>query len=780
MFGTYLILLLLSITIGITLAFFSNSDFASKFLGTSGRVKIEAVGDGNKSIEDNIPNSCNLEIRLDRDYGVLIPNMPITIYANCKVYRSTTKPLLRANFAVTIIESNGNPVDADSDDEDITMDITNQIITRIEENANWYMHSDGYYYLVDTQNGANSVLTECDATEGDIIVPFLNGKSVTVPSYIDDSYSGLGIKIKIIFQAIQNFIPDDNGIRMSNTITNSLKIFNEFKTTLYESSPISWFNTSVSSDGIVSVSAKENVTYPEYLRLPEKDASGRTITKISSNLVNGNASIRNVYIPSTYTSMDNSAFAYSSLLTVDMSDSNIAVIESHAFNQSGLVSINLPKVLLEIKDYAFYGTKLRSLEIPEGCTTMGKFITFQCNSLIYFSIPSSLVNFVLDSIGYTPALTTIRVSENNTALRLVNNSMLVSSSGMLLQCARNSDVYTSITIPDDVTQINYYAFYGITVQTLTLGENLTSLDFQLPSNITTISLGSNTNFAQLTDSNGNVFITSKDYKTNYIIQIKSGATKIILPDEIESIANQFVPSSSIGNITDIHLGTSLKLVNSYEVNANLINYSGLKNVSVSSSNINVKTITGCEVISYDGKILYNYLINAQNTEYTVPSGVTTILSHALSYNSNLQKLTIPDGVTTINNILCYNMPNLKEIVLPSTINDLGCSIRYCPKLENITSYGNVGGNSFEFCPKLKTATISNCSEVGSYVFEGCTSLEWVEFTDSTPPTFISQIMFQNAKSSFVIYVPDSAVNAYKTANNLSIFASKILPVSERP
>lgn len=780
MFGTYLILLLLSITIGITLAFFASSDFASKLLGTSGRVKIEAVGDGDKSIEDIIPNSCNLEIRLDRDYGVLIPNMPITIYANCKVYKSTTKPLLRANLAVTIIDSTGNPVDADEGDDNITNDIRNQILDRIDENDNWYMHSDGYYYLVDSKSGANSILTECDATAGNIIVPFLNGKSITVPNYIDDSYSGLGIKIKIIFQAIQNFIPDDNGIKMSNTITNSLKIFNEFKTTLYESSPISWFNTSVSSSGIVSVSAKENVTYPEYLRLPEKDASGRTITNISSNLVNGNASIKNVYIPSTYTTMDKEAFAYSSLLTVDMRDSQITEIPKNAFINSQLVSIKLPNTITAIRTYAFYNTPLTSLEIPEGCVTCESYAVTEVEKLTYLSIPSTLTNINIATFGTMGNLRTMVVASGNPFLSLVDNAMLVSTSGNLYACVKYGTQVETIQIPDNITTIQQYAFYVVggnnSFKNIILGKNLSSIDFVCPHCLQTLSLGSNTNFSELNDEYGNNYITNLAKDTVYIANIASTATKLTIMDSVKNFAPSILPETNKYNITHINIG---KGFNNY-TDSFFRKFSNMSSLSIDSNNTTYKTLTGCELLSLDGKVFYQYLSGARNTEYTVPSTVTEIVINALRDNRYLAKLNIPDSVTIMGDCLAMNYTNLQEINLPSNTYNVSYLLYGCSKITNVVYNGTVRSSGLVECSALKTIKISNCPKVGINFCDSCTSLEWVEFTDTTPPTFASQIMFQNAKSSFVIYVPDSAVNAYKTANNLSIFASRIKPVSERP
>ena len=61
----------------------------------------------------------------------------------------------------------------------------------------------------------------------------------------------------------------------------------------------------------------------------------------------------------------------------------------------------------------------------------------------------------------------------------------------------------------------------------------------------------------------------------------------------------------------------------------------------------------------------------------------------------------------------------------------------------------------------------------------CSSLVWVEFTTTTPPSFLSSRLFEGAKDDFKIYVPSSAVNTYKTANNFTEYATRIYSVTSR-
>lgn len=140
-----MLICIFSCIVGITLAFFASGDFASSHVGMSGKVLIEAVGSGDKSIEDT-PSSSNLEIKLQDNYSVLIPGMEIEIIANCKVYRSTTKPLLRAKLDVNLEDNLTGEVPVD--EMDIVSDIYSQLIEKIECGDKWYLHTDSYFYYI--------------------------------------------------------------------------------------------------------------------------------------------------------------------------------------------------------------------------------------------------------------------------------------------------------------------------------------------------------------------------------------------------------------------------------------------------------------------------------------------------------------------------------------------------------------------------------------------------------------------------------------------------------
>ncbi len=67
---------------------------------------------------------------------------------------------------------------------------------------------------------------------------------------------------------------------------------------------------------------------------------------------------------------------------------NITVIGQNAFrDNTTITSINIPKGVLEIDNYAFYGCSvLSSVKLPTNCQ-LGKYIFYECDSLNEISIP---------------------------------------------------------------------------------------------------------------------------------------------------------------------------------------------------------------------------------------------------------------------------------------------------------------------------------------------------------------------------------------------------------
>lgn len=79
--------------------------------------------------------------------------------------------------------------------------------------------------------------------------------------------------------------------------------------------------------------------------------------------------------------------------------------------------------------------------------------------------------------------------------------------------------------------------------------------------------------------------------------------------------------------------------------------------------------------------------------------------------------------------------------------------------------------------QLKVVRMRDVTTFTGDVFYACSKLEAVIVDNTTPPS-LSSNAFQVASSTFIIYVPDAALEVYKTATNWSAYADRIHPLSE--
>ena len=174
---------------------------------------------------------------------------------------------------------------------------------------------------------------------------------------------------------------------------------------------------------------------------------------------------------------------------------------------------------------------------------------------------------------------------------------------------------------------------------------------------------------------------------------------------------------------------------------------------------------------------------------TLPSSITSIGQFAFM---NCSSLVIPD----------FNLPNLSSIS-SSIFNGSKAHVLKVSSLGNLTAIpdGNpswpiglfnnqteltavtlselitsIGHVAFTDCAALPSITLpSSLTNIGRWAFWGCTSLVNVTCLATTPPTIYDANVFNGCTSLQHIYVPSSAVDAYKTS--WSTYADKIYAIS---
>ena len=147
---------------------------------------------------------------------------------------------------------------------------------------------------------------------------------------------------------------------------------------------------------------------------------------------------------------------------------------------------------------------------------------------------------------------------------------------------------------------------------------------------------------------------------------------------------------------------------------------------------------------------------ASGTTYTIPNSVTTIGDQAFAECHSLTSVTIGDSVTTIGYGAFAGCLRLTSVTIPDSVT-------------------TIGDGAFRFCDSLTSVTIGDSvTTIGDYAFHYCSRLSSVYCKAMTPPTLGDSTVFDSNASGRKIYLPAESVEAYKTAENWSEYASSII------
>lgn len=195
------------------------------------------------------------------------------------------------------------------------------------------------------------------------------------------------------------------------------------------------------------------------------------------------------------------------------------------------------------------------------------------------------------------------------------------------------------------------------------------------------------------------------------------------------------------------------------------------------------------------KEIGNYAFyDSQNLKYVnFPYGINKIGNFAfynnnLGYNSDLTygqgKIVIPDSVYEIGGGAFSNNDNIQYITLPTNDNfnvvSSSC-FQGCSNLENIkipNSVTTIKDYAFYGCNDLKTIYIgSGVTTIEVHAFDpaiNISPLTGVYLSPTTPPTISSNSFNFDSTTNCKIYVPTGTLDAYKTAENWSTYANRMI------
>lgn len=159
------------------------------------------------------------------------------------------------------------------------------------------------------------------------------------------------------------------------------------------------------------------------------------------------------------------------------------------------------------------------------------------------------------------------------------------------------------------------------------------------------------------------------------------------------------------------------------------------------------------------------------------NGVTQIGDFAFYQAGGFTSITIPSTVTAFNEYAFVGVSSLRSVTIDYASNATleGHQFNGSP-ITSLTIGSHptkIGKSMFYGCNKLTSLVIpSNISSIEDSAFNQCSGLTSITVNRTTPPTLGGTLVFDNTNDC-PIYVPAASVNAYKTADNWSKYASRI-------
>ena len=335
-----------------------------------------------------------------------------------------------------------------------------------------------------------------------------------------------------------------------------------------------------------------------------------SVTEIGNRAFAG-CGLTSVTIPNSVTSIGDYAFYYCSGLTAVTIPNSVTRIRERAFGDcSKLTAVTIPNSVTEIGSYAFAScSSLTELTIPNSVTDIVNGAFAGCSSLTAVTIPNSVTSIGDGAFAYCSGLTDISVESGNTMYDSRDNCNAIIASNTLIVGCKNT------VIPNSVTEIGWYAFYGCSSLT----------EVKVPNSVTEIG--------------------------SFAFYGCSGLTAVTIPNSVTAIGRYAFDGCS--GLTDISVESGNTKYDSRD-NCNAI-------IETASNTL----IRGCEntAIPNSVKSIDNYAFSdcSSLTEVTIPNSVTAIGSYAFYKCSGLTELTIPNSVTTIGSYAFAGCSGLTDV-----------------------------------------------------------------------------------------------------------------------
>ncbi len=229
---------------------------------------------------------------------------------------------------------------------------------------------------------------------------------------------------------------------------------------------------------LTSVSVPDSVLFIGEGAFPKQITQTQNSVYLGKHLISADKTAEQFTIADGTLSIGSSAFRDNTALKSIVIPEGVTSIGNHAFfGCSALESVVLPASLTSIGRYAFFGCKaLKSLVLPENVVSIGTYAFYQCSALTSVTFGSKIRTIYNGAFNNCTNLKTVQISDLaawcNIEFGMENSNPLTLDGANLYV---GNQVITELVIPEGVTSIGDYAFFGTSFRSVTIPDSVASI-----------------------------------------------------------------------------------------------------------------------------------------------------------------------------------------------------------------------------------------------------------------------------------------------------------------